>query len=60
MCFWSLRIDPVRTAMTGRKLNFQSDARFRFERGIDPDFVLPGAELATNLILELCGGRRAN
>ena len=52
----SAYFDPVRTAMTGRKLNLQSDARFRFERGIDPDFVLPGAELATNLILELCGG----
>ena len=52
----SAYFDPVRTAMTGRKLNLQSDARFRFERGIDPDFVLPGAELATKLILELCGG----
>ena len=46
--------------MTGRKLNLQSDARFRFERGIDPDFVLPGAELATNLILNYVVGRRAN
>lgn len=52
----SAYFDPVRTAMTGRKLNLQSDARFRFERGIDPDFVLPGAELATKLILDLCGG----
>ena len=48
--------DPVRTAMTGRKLNLQSDARFRFERGIDPAFQLPGAELASKLILQICGG----
>ena len=48
--------DPVRTAVTGRKLNIQSDARYRFERGIDPAFLIPGAELATQLILDLCGG----
>ena len=39
--------DPMRTARTGRKLGIQSDARFRFERGVDPDFVVPGLELAT-------------
>jgi phenylalanyl-tRNA synthetase beta chain len=48
--------DPVRTAATGRKLGIVSDARYRFERGVDPDFVLPGLELATKLILEFCGG----
>jgi phenylalanyl-tRNA synthetase beta chain len=48
--------DPVRTAATGRKLNLQSDARYRFERGLDPEFVRPGLEIATRLILELCGG----
>jgi phenylalanyl-tRNA synthetase beta chain len=48
--------DPVRTAATGRKLNLQSDARYRFERGIDPAFVTAGIELATRLILDLCGG----
>jgi phenylalanyl-tRNA synthetase beta chain len=48
--------DPVRTAATGRKLNLQSDARYRFERGVDPEFVRPGLEAATRLILELCGG----
>src|SRR5262249_22084579 len=48
--------DPVRTAATGRKLNVQSDARYRFERGLDPAFVEPGMEIATRLILELCGG----
>jgi phenylalanyl-tRNA synthetase beta chain len=48
--------DPIRTAATGRKLNLQSDARYRFERGLDPAFVGPGMEIATRLILELCGG----
>lgn len=48
--------DPVRTAITGRKLGIISDARYRFERGADPNFVLPGLELATQLILDLCGG----
>ncbi|MBL8703362.1 MAG: phenylalanine--tRNA ligase subunit beta [Rhodospirillales bacterium] len=48
--------DPKRTALTGRKLSIDSDARHRFERGIDPAFTQPGMELATRLILELCGG----
>ena len=48
--------DPIRTAATGRKLEILSDARFRFERGVDPAFVVPSAELATRLILEICGG----
>jgi phenylalanyl-tRNA synthetase beta chain len=48
--------DPVRTAATGRKLQIQSDARYRFERGLDPEFTRPGIEIATRLILELCGG----
>ena len=48
--------DPTRTAATGRKLNLESDARYRFERGIDPAFAAPGMELATRLVIELCGG----
>jgi phenylalanyl-tRNA synthetase beta chain len=47
---------PKRTARTGRKLNIQSDARFRFERGVDPDFVVPGLELATRMVIDICGG----
>ena len=43
----SAYFDPKRTARTGRKLGIVSDARFRFERGVDPDFVVPGLELAT-------------
>lgn len=48
--------DPVRTAMTGQRLQIDSDARYRFERGIDPAFARDGAEIATQLILDLCGG----
>jgi len=48
--------DPARTAATGRKLNLISDARFRFERGVDPAFLIDGMEIATRLILDLCGG----
>ncbi len=52
----SAYFDPKRTARTGRRLNIQSDARFRFERGVDPDFVVPGLELATHMVRDLCGG----
>ena len=48
--------DPVRTAATGRRLNVASDARYRFERGLDPAFVRDGLEIATRLMLDLCGG----
>jgi phenylalanyl-tRNA synthetase beta chain len=48
--------DPVRTAATGRSLQIMSDARYRFERGVDPAFARPGLELATQMILDLCGG----
>jgi len=43
-------------ARTGRTLGINSDARYRFERGVDPAFMLPGLELATHMVLELCGG----
>lgn len=48
--------DPLRTAKTGRKTSIVSDARYRFERGVDPEFILPGIEMATQLVLDLCGG----
>jgi phenylalanyl-tRNA synthetase beta chain len=51
--------DAQRTAVTGRKLGIESDARTRFERGLDPAMVMPGMELASRLILELCGGEAA-
>lgn len=47
---------PIRVAATGRKLGIQSDARYRFERGIDPQSVEWGTDVATRLILDLCGG----
>ncbi|MEQ8964659.1 MAG: phenylalanine--tRNA ligase subunit beta [Azospirillaceae bacterium] len=48
--------DPVRTASTGRRQQIDSDARYRFERGLDPAAVFDGIEQATRMILELCGG----
>jgi len=48
--------DPLRTAKTGRKTGITSDARYRFERGIDPNFIMPGMEMATQLVIDLCGG----
>lgn len=48
--------DPVRTAATGRKTGLITDARYRFERGVDPASVRPGLDLATDMILKLCGG----
>lgn len=48
--------DPTRTASTGRKAGIITDARYRFERGVDPTFVVPGLDLATEWVLELCGG----
>jgi phenylalanyl-tRNA synthetase beta chain len=48
--------DPIRTAQTGRTTGITSDAQYRFARGVDPGFVVDGLELATRLILDLCGG----
>ena len=48
--------DPLNIARSGRALGINSDARYRFERGVDPDFARPGLDLATALVIELCGG----
>jgi phenylalanyl-tRNA synthetase beta chain len=48
--------NPANIAQTGRKLGINSEARYRFERGVDPAFTLPGLELATKMVIELCGG----
>lgn len=48
--------DPLRTATTGRKTGIISDARYRFERGVDPAFVEPGLDLATAMMMEVAGG----
>ncbi|MET4684032.1 phenylalanine--tRNA ligase subunit beta [Brevundimonas faecalis] len=52
--------DPIATAQTGRALNISSDAQYRFARGVDTASVVPGVELATQLILELCGGEASD
>ena len=49
--------DEINIAQTGRKLGINSDARYRFERGVDPAFMVPGLELATQMVLDLCGGQ---
>jgi phenylalanyl-tRNA synthetase beta chain len=48
--------EPSRIAATGRALQIDSDARYRFERGVDPAFLEQGAKLAVQMILDLCGG----
>ena len=52
--------DPGRIGATGRKLGLVSDARTRFERGVDPAFLEPGLEMLTALILEVCGGEASD
>jgi phenylalanyl-tRNA synthetase beta chain len=56
----SAYFDPGHIARAGRKQGIISDARYRFERGVDPQFVLPGLELATRLIQEWCGGEASD
>ncbi|MFB2533393.1 phenylalanine--tRNA ligase subunit beta [Paracoccus sp. p3-h83] len=48
--------DPISIAAAGRALKINSDARYRFERGIDPAFTLQGLDLATQMVIDLCGG----
>lgn len=52
--------DPLNIARSGRALGISSDARYRFERGVDPDFCRPGLDLATAMILDLCGGEASD
>jgi phenylalanyl-tRNA synthetase beta chain len=49
--------NEINIAQTGRKLGINSDARYRFERGVDPAFMVPGLEMATRLVMEMCGGK---
>lgn len=48
--------DPLNIAQTGRKLGIVTDARYRFERGVDPNFTMPGLDLAAQMVVDLCGG----
>ncbi len=54
--FW----DHVQIALTGRALKINSDARYRFERGVDPEYTREGLEHATQMILDICGGEASN
>ncbi|CCM74020.1 phenylalanine--tRNA ligase subunit beta [Rhizobium mesoamericanum] len=51
--------DPMNIAKSGRSLGIITDARYRFERGVDPEYMIPGLERTTELVLELCGGTAA-
>ena len=52
--------DPVTIARSARALKINSDAKYRFERGVDPAFTLDGLELATQMVLDLCGGEASD
>ncbi|KZK94710.1 Phenylalanine--tRNA ligase beta subunit [Pseudovibrio sp. Ad46] len=52
--------DPLNIARTGRKLGVSTDARYRFERGVDPAYMVEGLETATKLVMDLCGGGEAS
>jgi phenylalanyl-tRNA synthetase beta chain len=56
----SAYFEPLAIAATGRHLGIESDARYRFERGVDPASALSGIHAATQLILELCGGEASD
>ncbi|MGP9814088.1 phenylalanine--tRNA ligase subunit beta [Rhodopseudomonas sp. NSM] len=48
--------NEINIAQSGRRLGINTDARYRFERGVDPAFMLPGLDLATHLVMQFCGG----
>ena len=52
----SAYFDPGITRKTSKKLNLDTDAKFRFERGIDPNSIILGLEKASEMIVEICGG----
>ncbi len=52
--------DPLNIAQSGRKLGINTDARYRFERGVDPAFTLPGLDVATLMVLDLAGGEASD
>ncbi|MCO5732753.1 phenylalanine--tRNA ligase subunit beta [Rhizobium sp. SSA_523] len=51
--------DPINIAKSGRALGIITDARYRFERGVDPEYMMPGLERTTDLVVQLCGGTPA-
>lgn len=56
----SAYFDPLTTRRTAKALGINSDAKYRFERGVDTGFVVGGLEMATKLILEICGGEASD
>lgn len=52
--------DPMRTRRTGRATGINTDAKYRFERGVDTGFVKGGIEIATRMVLDLCGGEASD
>ena len=52
--------DPMNIARTGRDQGIITDARYRFERGVDPSFTVDGLELATKLVMDICGGEASD
>ncbi len=56
----SALFDPMNIASTGRKLLINSDARYAFERGVDPESAITGAEVATRMIQDICGGEASH
>ncbi|PIE10766.1 MAG: phenylalanine--tRNA ligase subunit beta [Rhodobacterales bacterium] len=52
--------DPIQIAYTGRALKINSDARYRFERGVDPTFTLEGLERAVRMIVDIAGGEASD
>ncbi|WP_438750910.1 phenylalanine--tRNA ligase subunit beta [Pararhizobium sp. O133] len=51
--------DPMNIAKSGRTLGIITDARYRFERGVDPEYMVAGLDRATQLIVDICGGTAA-
>ena len=56
----SALFDPIAVARAGRALQVDSDARYRFERGVDPATAIDGMEIATAMILDFCGGEASD
>lgn len=52
--------DPAKVMVAGRKHMIDSDARYRFERGVDTEFMQSGAEIASSLIVKFCGGKASD
>ncbi|MGJ8562683.1 MAG: phenylalanine--tRNA ligase subunit beta [Alphaproteobacteria bacterium] len=52
--------DPLTIRKTAKRLGVNSDAKYRFERGVDTGFVIGGVEMATQMVLDICGGEASD